>query len=200
MIYEYYSPPMHYDQIVATQGEMLGNWTLGDWQGDYVYLLKNEDRYAFTVIGYGSCSGCDALEACESDEEFNELKEEITTLNITNCELKEENYNLETTISELKEEIITLESSINELNEENASLENTISELREDNYNFETTISELRDEINSIEDNKILLEKINRINNNIIEKTLENNKLKLQLEDITDLYTLALTKIEKLTK
>lgn len=77
MTYEYYSPPMHYDQIVATQGEMLGNWTLGDWQGDYVYLLQNEDKYAFTVIGYGSCSGCDALEGCENDEEFNELKDSI---------------------------------------------------------------------------------------------------------------------------
>ncbi len=77
MTYEYYYPPMSYDEIVATQGEILKDWTLGSWQGDYVYLLKNGDKYAFTVIGYGSCSGCDALEGCENDEQFNQLKEEI---------------------------------------------------------------------------------------------------------------------------
>jgi hypothetical protein len=79
MTYEYYEAPMSYDEIVATQGEILKDWTLGSYQGDYVYLLKNDDRYAFTVIGYGSCSGCDALEGCESDEEFNQLKESITS-------------------------------------------------------------------------------------------------------------------------
>lgn len=77
MTYEYYSPPMSYDEIVATQGEILKDWVIGDWQGDYVYLLKNGDKYAFTVIGYGSCTGCDALQGCENDEEFNQLKEEI---------------------------------------------------------------------------------------------------------------------------
>ena len=77
MTYEYYSAPMSYYEIVATQGEILKDWIIGDWQGDYVYLLKNGDKYAFTVIGYGSCSGCDALEGCENDEEFNRLKESI---------------------------------------------------------------------------------------------------------------------------
>lgn len=77
MTYEYYEAPMFYDEIVATQGEIIKDWTLGDWQGDYVYLLKNGDKYAFTVIGYGSCSGCDALQGCENDEEFNSLKEGI---------------------------------------------------------------------------------------------------------------------------
>ena len=79
MTYEYYESPMSYDGIVATQGEIIKDWTLGYYQGDYVYLLKNGDRYAFVVIGYGSCSGCDALEGCESDEEFNLLKDEITS-------------------------------------------------------------------------------------------------------------------------
>jgi len=77
MTYEYYYPPMSYSQIVATQGEVIKGWTVGDWQGDYVYLLKNGDKYGFTVIGYGSCTGCDSLQACENDKEFNELKEDI---------------------------------------------------------------------------------------------------------------------------
>lgn len=77
MTYEYYYPPMGYDEIVATQGEVIGQWVMGTWQGDYIYLLKNKDKYSFFVIGYGSCSGCDALESCENDEEFNELKQDI---------------------------------------------------------------------------------------------------------------------------
>lgn len=68
---------MSYDEIIATQGEIIGQWVMGTWQGDYIYLLKNDDKYSFFVIGYGSCSGCDALESCDNDEEFNELKEDI---------------------------------------------------------------------------------------------------------------------------
>jgi hypothetical protein len=77
MTYEWYSPPMSYDEMVETQGDIIKDWTLGYYQGDYVYLLKNGDKYAFTVIGYGSCSGCDNLQACENDEEFNELKDDV---------------------------------------------------------------------------------------------------------------------------
>lgn len=77
MTYEYYSPPMHYDDIVATQGEVIKDWVIGQWQGDYVYLLKNNDLYSIVIIGYGSCSGCDAWEACENDEEFEELKQSV---------------------------------------------------------------------------------------------------------------------------
>lgn len=75
----YYQAPMSYDEIVATQGEILKDWVIGSYQGDYVYLVKKDDKYAFTVIGYGSCSGCDALEACGNDEEFNALKEDIVS-------------------------------------------------------------------------------------------------------------------------
>ena len=35
---------------------------VGSYQGDYFVLVEGPDRnYGFTVIGYGSCSGCDAL-------------------------------------------------------------------------------------------------------------------------------------------
>ena len=77
MTYEYYEPPMGYDEIVSIQGEIVKDWIIGDWQGDYVYLLKNNDWYSLVVVGYGSCSGCDALEACENNEEFELLKQSI---------------------------------------------------------------------------------------------------------------------------
>lgn len=50
---------------------------IGDYQGDIFYLLKKDNEYCLLVIGYGSCSGCDALEACDTREERIELAESI---------------------------------------------------------------------------------------------------------------------------
>lgn len=67
-----------YDPIINDLGEPLVNVTGGSYQGDYYILLKNESRYGFVVIGYGSCSGCDALQSCHSYEAVQELINEIT--------------------------------------------------------------------------------------------------------------------------
>jgi hypothetical protein len=63
--------------MVASAGTIIKDWNIGYWQGDYIYLLKNGDKFGFTVIGYGSCSGCDALEGCGSQEEVDELKKSV---------------------------------------------------------------------------------------------------------------------------
>ena len=77
MEYEWFEPSESYDSLVASAGTIIKDWNIGDWQGDYVYLLKNGDKFGFTVVGYGSCSYCDALEGCDSQEEVDELKESI---------------------------------------------------------------------------------------------------------------------------
>ncbi len=77
MTYEYYYPSESYDSIVASAGTVIKDWNIGYWQGDYVYLLKNGNKFGFTVVGYGSCSYCDALEGCENDKQVEELKQEI---------------------------------------------------------------------------------------------------------------------------
>lgn len=39
---------------------------VGSYRGDYFCLVKSpEGKYGFTVIGYGSCSGCDAMRAAK---------------------------------------------------------------------------------------------------------------------------------------
>lgn len=43
---------------------------IGSYQGDFVFGLRDGDRYGFVVIGYGSCSGCDALEAAVYSERW----------------------------------------------------------------------------------------------------------------------------------
>ena len=48
-----------------------------DYQGDSRLLLKDGERYGILIFGWGSCSGCDALQACESIEEVGELRDEL---------------------------------------------------------------------------------------------------------------------------
>lgn len=54
-----------YETIVDSwEYEVLAFETTGSYQGDHeVLLLDSGGRYGFLMIGYGSCSGCDLLEA-----------------------------------------------------------------------------------------------------------------------------------------
>lgn len=54
--------------------------TWGSYQGDHFVLLRDGDRCGVAVIGYGSCTGCDALEAAigydsDSRERWRDLPE-----------------------------------------------------------------------------------------------------------------------------
>lgn len=50
-----------------TNYDILCFSVIGEYQGDYIILLKDFPRFGFIVIGYGSCSGCDELEAIYSN-------------------------------------------------------------------------------------------------------------------------------------
>lgn len=53
-----------YEQIVRSWGwTIAANKTFGMYQGDEVYVLRDGERCGLVVIGYGSCSGCDELDA-----------------------------------------------------------------------------------------------------------------------------------------
>lgn len=69
----YYHPPTYEEGLNSLGIEVLEWVTFGSYQGDYAVILKKENMLGFIVIGYGSCSGCDALEACRSPEEYNQL-------------------------------------------------------------------------------------------------------------------------------
>jgi len=74
---EWFFPEDSYDSLVASAGTIVKDWNIGDYQGDYVYLLKDGDKFGFIVVGYGSCSYCDALQSCENQAEVDELKKSI---------------------------------------------------------------------------------------------------------------------------
>lgn len=54
-------------------GAVIVKEMIGDYQGDYHFLVKDGEKYAHVVTGYGSCSGCDALQDCE--DSFSEMAE-----------------------------------------------------------------------------------------------------------------------------
>lgn len=58
--------------------EVLFEKSCGSYQGDLVFLLKHPEKgFGFTVVGYGSCSGCDALEACDSVSDVHDLMQTL---------------------------------------------------------------------------------------------------------------------------
>lgn len=67
-----------YDQIIKSFGHaIMDKETFGDYQGDYVYILKNKHtgEIGYIVIGYGSCSGCDRLQSAYDDHWHNKDEE-----------------------------------------------------------------------------------------------------------------------------
>ena len=51
----------------------------GDYSGDSRILFYDDriDEFGFLTFGWGSCSGCDALQACNSYEELTGLQREL---------------------------------------------------------------------------------------------------------------------------
>jgi len=75
----YYS----YDDLVsAMDTEILIECHEGSYQGDSHYLMEKNGEYGILTFGWGSCSGCDALEAIGEDYDkvvsfMNDLYDEI---------------------------------------------------------------------------------------------------------------------------
>lgn len=61
--YDIDSYPSWYGIVGSWGYEVVDFSTFGSYQGDHAVLLSDGSRWGWLVIGYGSCSGCDALEA-----------------------------------------------------------------------------------------------------------------------------------------
>ena len=63
-----------YDMIVDAFGYQNPIWVEDDdFQGDSYALLKDGEKRGFLVFGWGSCSGCDWLQGCDTIEDITEL-------------------------------------------------------------------------------------------------------------------------------
>lgn len=66
-----------YHPMLEEFGDILIEIDENGYQGDSFILYKNENKYGFLTYGWGSCSGCDALQACNNIEEVQELMDAL---------------------------------------------------------------------------------------------------------------------------
>lgn len=67
-----------YDELIDSfEVERLVEVSSDDYQGDTLLLLRRGEEFGFLTFGWGSCSGCDALQACDSAAEATELRDEL---------------------------------------------------------------------------------------------------------------------------
>lgn len=64
-LFEYEETPDYKLGLERLGYEIIAWEDFGNYQGDYAAIVKGKGGFGFVVIGYGSCSGCDALEACD---------------------------------------------------------------------------------------------------------------------------------------
>jgi hypothetical protein len=68
-----------YHELVASLGvDVLFTAAEGDYEGDWAFVLADQSgRIGWLVFGYGSCSGCDALQACEDVKAVASLRDSL---------------------------------------------------------------------------------------------------------------------------
>jgi len=70
--------PGYVELLESTGWRSLIDVEESDYQGSTYVLCQHEDgRYGFTSISWGSCSGCDALQACNTLEDLAELRDDL---------------------------------------------------------------------------------------------------------------------------
>lgn len=68
------------DSIAPNKVEWFIESGYNNYQGDMFFLGKsklNDGSIYYVTTGYGSCSGCDMLEACSDESDFDELRDYI---------------------------------------------------------------------------------------------------------------------------
>ncbi len=66
-----------YQRMLNEFGEIVIQKDDNDCQGDSYVLYRSGTRYGILIFGWGSCSGCDSLQACRSTDEVQELMNEL---------------------------------------------------------------------------------------------------------------------------
>lgn len=71
---ETFYAPSSYNPIIDSFGEVRLSCDIGSYRGDTLAILKDPERgYGYLCFGWGSCSGCDSLQACDSEKELDDL-------------------------------------------------------------------------------------------------------------------------------
>jgi hypothetical protein len=69
-----------YQPMLNEFGEIILQRDEENYQGDSFLIYKDGDRYGYLNFGWGSCSGCDALQACSNIKQVQELMDELYSM------------------------------------------------------------------------------------------------------------------------
>lgn len=72
-----YGMNCNYSTLLSHFGKVLLEENYGSYQGDTLAIIKDKGKLGFLNFGWGSCSGCDALQACSTTEELANLMERL---------------------------------------------------------------------------------------------------------------------------
>ena len=72
--------PGDYDKLLESFGcEIILKVDDDGYEGDSRVLYHLNGRYGLLIFGFGSCSGCDALQACQTFDEIEDLRKRFIT-------------------------------------------------------------------------------------------------------------------------
>ena len=74
-----YKQKYDYGELLKPIGDIVLKIDQDEYQGYSWVLFRDGDLFGYLQFGWGSCSGCDALQACESKEEEDNLRTELAT-------------------------------------------------------------------------------------------------------------------------
>lgn len=69
-----------YTPMVQSMGNIVVRSDIGSYSGDSIFMLQDRNdasSYGLLTFGWGSCSGCDALQQCSNVEELQQLYDNI---------------------------------------------------------------------------------------------------------------------------
>lgn len=67
----------YYQPMLNEFGNILLQKDEQDYQGDSFLIYEKDGKYGYLTFGWGSCSGCDALQACNTIDEVQELMDKL---------------------------------------------------------------------------------------------------------------------------
>jgi len=75
----FYGPGDYQPLLNSLEYTIAVQETEPDYQGDTWLLLRDTegDRWGYLCFGWGSCSGCDALQACETYQDIDALRRKL---------------------------------------------------------------------------------------------------------------------------
>lgn len=62
-----------YQPMLDEFGNIVLQCDEDDYRGDSFIIYEKDGKYGYLTFGWGSCSGCDALQACDTIDEVQEL-------------------------------------------------------------------------------------------------------------------------------